>query len=925
MASPPPSVTKATSEEPHGAAAKDRWQSLTIEIPGTPASPGDDAGRARSHISPFVPDVGRAGGMMTPTSSTMVRSASTIATPWSYTPMSSNMNDGKPWTKEDLSTDEGRDQERRAAPEKALTLFAMRLAVLEKIASQVGTLSFIWATVVLLGGFAVTLKGIDFWYVTVILIIEGARIFGRSHELEWQHQNAGTSEGAFERIYEHSSSAVLRSARNLLSTFNMRRKQETDDRLQAVENSEPQRWSYGKDLQTGQHHITRTWSISQVPIVHLLEWILNAGYISRLLYWMQLAAACVAIILALYRLQARNFTRGDEGDSAKNHASSLFIFYSLATFEALIFLLERSYWQYQISVRKILVHVNSMCGLSTQDLGTTRRFFYEVYSQCLTESVLEGLKMDMVDYALTWLHSVIPGEQLGGLRVLQIFSTKKEFADDTLRALCVKQGTLERLLEMVTWRNPAEHEIRKGAADLLCTMVKSYLYSSRVVAISGSIEGIFSLLSRCDDDDCNASVAEYTRQGAAEPMAPRHIEMHIVGLRILKNLAKDPLICTKIGLTRGVLGRLVSFIDTNRDMLHNAEEPQYRMVIVKKSLDLLNLLASASGSSGKMLRQHIARIVYTISNLHIILKYGQTHMLLQTIAADILCKLAMDDGVSLMIGRTGGVMRSLAALLVRESMTGNSKQAELAKTVGEALALLVLKNKENCLRLLNLKVRQGKVVDHEGEEENEGAEREMDQMDVVEVLMRMMSDCEVGHLAMCILRFLCAYSEDEGCRQRLAKGTMSEAVRLINSRGRAQEAAIGLLAVTVAEVKTEELVKAMENGGMTVAGLASKLDMLLKRHTGASTALPRLRRYVIELAVALAERHETVFIAPFQEINFRSRLRRVADSVCELENYATFSGVSGLTAYDVAMSQLVDMAIERFRTSSSPRLANPST
>ncbi|PKA53446.1 hypothetical protein AXF42_Ash012388 [Apostasia shenzhenica] len=74
------------------------------------------------------------------------------------------------------------------APERKLTLFALRLAILEKAASGVGALGFIWATVVLLGGFAIALERTDFWLVTVILLVEGARIFSRSHELEWQHQ-----------------------------------------------------------------------------------------------------------------------------------------------------------------------------------------------------------------------------------------------------------------------------------------------------------------------------------------------------------------------------------------------------------------------------------------------------------------------------------------------------------------------------------------------------------------------------------------------------------------------------------------------------------------------------------------------------------------------------------------------------------------
>jgi uncharacterized membrane protein YozB (DUF420 family) len=72
-------------------------------------------------------------------------------------------------------------------------LFALRLAILEKVASGLGELAFIWATVVVLGGFAVTLETVDFWFVTIILLIEGTRIFSRSQEVEWHRETMLTS------------------------------------------------------------------------------------------------------------------------------------------------------------------------------------------------------------------------------------------------------------------------------------------------------------------------------------------------------------------------------------------------------------------------------------------------------------------------------------------------------------------------------------------------------------------------------------------------------------------------------------------------------------------------------------------------------------------------------------------------------------
>ncbi|KAJ4745487.1 ARM repeat superfamily protein [Rhynchospora pubera] len=69
-------------------------------------------------------------------------------------------------------------------PEKELTNFALRIVIMEKAASGIGLLTFIWATVVLLGGFASTLKTIDFVFITIIIFMVGTGIFNRNHKLD---------------------------------------------------------------------------------------------------------------------------------------------------------------------------------------------------------------------------------------------------------------------------------------------------------------------------------------------------------------------------------------------------------------------------------------------------------------------------------------------------------------------------------------------------------------------------------------------------------------------------------------------------------------------------------------------------------------------------------------------------------------------
>jgi hypothetical protein len=48
-------------------------------------------------------------------------------------------------------------------------------AFLQLLASGLGTLALVWATVVLLGGYSTMLVRLDFWFTTAIVFVETAR------------------------------------------------------------------------------------------------------------------------------------------------------------------------------------------------------------------------------------------------------------------------------------------------------------------------------------------------------------------------------------------------------------------------------------------------------------------------------------------------------------------------------------------------------------------------------------------------------------------------------------------------------------------------------------------------------------------------------------------------------------------------------
>ncbi|KAJ4955492.1 hypothetical protein NE237_012275 [Protea cynaroides] len=119
------------------------------------------------------------------------------------------------------------------APEKKLTLLALQLAVLQKMATGLGALGSIWATVVLLGGNAIKLTRTDFWFITIILLIEAARIFSRSHELEWQHQSTWSiaDAGIYGlRVLKSSSSFVIRAVKEMSGPLSESQSQEIKEK-----------------------------------------------------------------------------------------------------------------------------------------------------------------------------------------------------------------------------------------------------------------------------------------------------------------------------------------------------------------------------------------------------------------------------------------------------------------------------------------------------------------------------------------------------------------------------------------------------------------------------------------------------------------------------------------------------------------------
>ncbi|KAI3443191.1 uncharacterized protein J3R85_000096 [Psidium guajava] len=780
------------------------------------------------------------------------------------------------------------------APEKKLTLFALRLAVFEKAATGLGTLGFIWATVVLLGGFAITLDKTDFWFITIILLIEGTRIFSRSHELEWQHQ----ATWSIADVGINSFRAIKSSSRSLFKSFKAAflpissavQKRSHQSREIAAQLA-------GSPNTNGIHREpTRMWMSSDVPFLPYGKWVFLSRNVSKLLYWLQLLSATACVVLSLMKLIEHNYGEVAKSDTDKrNRKAALTIFYSLALAEALLFLMEKAYWEFKVSFCKLLEEVTGQCELKKSGLIAVRRFFYDSYSRCVNGSVFDGLGMDMITFSTELLDSNSLYEQLIGVRILCQFATNSKFSDDTLRKIGTNISVIERLVEMLNWKDPREQEIRRSSAEILSKLAGKKRNALRVAGIAGAMESISSLLETSRPSTASPDeIAEkrvVSSSAASDGQASYGFDtFNHLGLLILKKLARDHDNCGKIGNTRGLLPKIIDLTHADERVLRDARS---RVLTVKRSLQVLRMLASTAGATGKQLRREISEIVFAIGNIREILRHGERYPSMQRLGIEILTSLALEEDATERIGGTGGLLKEL----LRIFLDGGGEEAKVAEeaeeeevgkarvAAGEAVAVLVLESESNCRRVLRL-----------------GAlERLVEALDAP--LLRVN--------AARILRNLCAFGGD-GCFEKLRGATAAAPTVLkaiVSEENKPQEVMIGLAAQVFKYMTSKESSAVFELAGVRETELADTLVQILRKYRHPPIKVPRIRRFAIELAIWMMTDKETNVLT-FKDLGMERELEHVLETTSEVESFNIFSGMVGVSRHHMTIHSLVELALK---------------
>ncbi|KAM0014438.1 hypothetical protein Hdeb2414_s0014g00426271 [Helianthus debilis subsp. tardiflorus] len=130
---------------------------------------------------------------------------------------------------------------------------------------------------------------------------------------------------------------------------------------------------------------------------------------------------------------------------------------------------------------------------------------------------------------------------------------------------------------------------------------------------------------------------------------------------------------------------------------------------------------------------------------------------------------------------------------------------------------------------------------------------------------------------------------------------------MITTEIKLQEVMVGLAAHMFKFMTYEETNAMFKNSKIHDEELASTLVQILRKYRNPNTKTPRIRRYVIELAIWMMK-DNIKNIQAFKNFGMMEELEGVTETTSELESFNIFSGAIGLSRYKISIHSLVETA-----------------
>ncbi|VAH54252.1 unnamed protein product [Triticum turgidum subsp. durum] len=475
-------------------------------------------------------------------------------------------------------------EELRRRPEvRIINKYAVILAFIQFGVKGMGTLTPLWGTAVLLGGFVSSLKQIDFWFLTIIVLLQAAGVSNMMGDArfvfftDWIGSlfwNIILSWGEIHHL-EHTQLTMRQWLKRQIYIL-----------------------------------ISKLIDISLVVIFYPVAHFASFG---PLLY----------LLLSAIRLVDQDYGIVDGDASKANLKQGLNIFYYLSfahgTTCLFCMLVE------QVADVGCVLTVCQQHGFSLH-IDVFVAYLRKTKQMCVNNPA-SIMSWDLITYGANLLDSHLPEDYVSGARVLtMLIDHDTPLAVRQLLIISPRQR-IQKLIGTLAWRSLYEQEMRWFAARI----VEHLAGNLNLAHFPGALECISTLL-----DEEALLLASVTLQGTKDLVLP--------GLRIIENLAHDEHNCTLICNTKDLLSNIVKPIRSNElveDIKSNAEWTKVVVALVK----VVSRLMDSSGTTGYEMRRLIADDSYAVRNLEALLdmdmKINNSIIELQMSAIEVLTQLTL--------------------------------------------------------------------------------------------------------------------------------------------------------------------------------------------------------------------------------------------------------------------------------------------
>ncbi|CAO2141190.1 unnamed protein product [Urochloa humidicola] len=546
--------------------------------------------------------------------------------------------------------------------EVSLDIPVYTLTYLLMATTGLGYLALTWSTVVLLGGFVTSLQRKDFWCLTVISMMQAARIFNDLGE----KLAAKVFRLVIELIY--NSVYVLRE---MLAT---------------------------------REFVGIILSALIVPCL----WFLAACFIVVFLYGYGGPITCIT--LALWRIMQRDYSNSDGDTSTANLAPALDLFYGLILCQGALYMI---WLLVQLMVALVIIERRESYEIPIKwGYIWLVDYLVNTLEKCWQDTA-SFEDRTISHYAVDLIQSQSWGDQLSGMRMVSTFI--KQGAN--VRSLLLPSRPLvQKLIDTLRWSARASREMREAAACIVAHLagdIQLAQFPGAIWCVSTLLQDEATLLywwncaqkqgptqlhSQYPSDTMHTLVRTFKwmdnehKKHVDDEAGGGCNELILQGLTILEKLASDHHNCMEITSTPGLLPKIMAPLSSNT-LIQGIKNNAWGE-IVNGTFKVLYRLIRCPGLTGESLRREIASSQQAISNLeNIVNQTNEAGQVLQMRAIKILTELALDSSIKLTVETKTFLMKKQLEIFLDRESADISKQ--LKACAGRALAFLTTNREVN--------------------------------------------------------------------------------------------------------------------------------------------------------------------------------------------------------------------------------------